>query len=95
MSEQLKHSGRSLMLEIGTKLQDDVCEDFLKGSSGSSYVLVLHSQISSIEKQATTATGSPLLIRCKNFQVMQLVIPQERDCHNVYISLIRLARPGM
>ncbi|GAB0188498.1 myotubularin-related protein 7 [Grus japonensis] len=55
--------------------------------------LVLHSQISSIEKQATTATGCPLLIRCKNFQIIQLVIPQERDCHDVYISLIRLARP--
>ncbi|XP_038034977.2 phosphatidylinositol-3-phosphate phosphatase MTMR7 isoform X4 [Anas platyrhynchos] len=54
---------------------------------------VLHSQISSIEKQATTATGCPLLIRCKNFQVIQLIIPQERDCHDVYISLIRLARP--
>uniref|UniRef100_A0A8B9QGD6 Myotubularin related protein 7 n=1 Tax=Apteryx owenii TaxID=8824 RepID=A0A8B9QGD6_APTOW len=55
---------------------------------------VLHSQISSIEKQATTATGChPLLLRCKNFQVIQLIIPQERDCHDVYISLIRLARP--
>uniref|UniRef100_A0A803XU32 MTMR6-9 GRAM domain-containing protein n=1 Tax=Meleagris gallopavo TaxID=9103 RepID=A0A803XU32_MELGA len=65
------------------------------GSETRKETWVLHSQISSIEKQATTATGSPLLIRCKNFQVMQLVIPQERDCHNVYISLIRLARPGM
>ncbi|XP_006744907.1 myotubularin-related protein 7 [Leptonychotes weddellii] len=54
---------------------------------------ILHSQISTIEKQATTATGSPLLIRCKNFQLLQLIIPQERDCHDVYISLIRLARP--
>ncbi|XP_028932179.1 myotubularin-related protein 7 isoform X2 [Ornithorhynchus anatinus] len=54
---------------------------------------VLHSQISSIEKQATTAGGSPLLIRCKNFQILQLVIPQERDCHDVHISLMRLARP--
>uniref|UniRef100_A0A8C5YHL3 Myotubularin related protein 7 n=1 Tax=Microcebus murinus TaxID=30608 RepID=A0A8C5YHL3_MICMU len=54
---------------------------------------ILHSQISTIEKQATTATGCPLLIRCKNFQIIQLVIPQERDCHDVYISLIRLARP--
>ncbi|XP_077000494.1 phosphatidylinositol-3-phosphate phosphatase MTMR7 [Tamandua tetradactyla] len=54
---------------------------------------ILHSQISTIEKQATTATGCPLLIRCKNFQIVQLVIPQERDCHDVYISLIRLARP--
>ncbi|XP_053107423.1 myotubularin-related protein 7 isoform X2 [Hemicordylus capensis] len=54
---------------------------------------VLHSQISSIEKQATTATGCPLLIRCKNFQNIQFIMPQERDCHDVYISLIRLARP--
>ncbi|XP_046504331.1 myotubularin-related protein 7 isoform X3 [Equus quagga] len=54
---------------------------------------ILHSQISTIEKQATTATGCPLLIRCKNFQLLQLIIPQERDCHDVYISLIRLARP--
>uniref|UniRef100_A0A8D0HJF4 MTMR6-9 GRAM domain-containing protein n=1 Tax=Sphenodon punctatus TaxID=8508 RepID=A0A8D0HJF4_SPHPU len=56
---------------------------------------VLHSQISSIEKQATTATGCPLLIRCKNFQIIQFIIPQERDCHDVYISLIRLARPAI
>ncbi|XP_008568769.1 PREDICTED: myotubularin-related protein 7 isoform X2 [Galeopterus variegatus] len=54
---------------------------------------ILHSQISTIEKQATTATGCPLLIRCKNFQIIQFIIPQERDCHDVYISLIRLARP--
>ncbi|KAK2498413.1 hypothetical protein MC885_009525 [Smutsia gigantea] len=54
---------------------------------------ILHSQISTIEKQPTTATGCPLLIRCKNFQLLQLIIPQERDCHDVYISLIRLARP--
>ncbi|KAK1341798.1 hypothetical protein QTO34_016548 [Cnephaeus nilssonii] len=52
-----------------------------------------HSQISTIEKQATTATGCHLLIRCKNFQLLQLIIPQERDCHDVYISLIRLTRP--
>ncbi|XP_066878830.1 myotubularin-related protein 7 isoform X4 [Kogia breviceps] len=54
---------------------------------------ILHSQISTIEKQATTAAGYPLLIRCKNFQLLQLIIPQERGCHDVYISLVRLARP--
>ncbi|XP_068134732.1 myotubularin-related protein 7 isoform X1 [Hyperolius riggenbachi] len=54
---------------------------------------ILHSQISSIEKQATTATGCPLLLRCKNFQVLQIIIPQERDCHDIYMSLARLSRP--
>ncbi|XP_072426190.1 myotubularin-related protein 7b isoform X1 [Chiloscyllium punctatum] len=54
---------------------------------------ILHSQICAVEKQATTATGCPLLIRCKNFQVIQFIISQERDCHDIYISLIRLSRP--
>ncbi|XP_051890220.1 myotubularin-related protein 7b [Pristis pectinata] len=54
---------------------------------------VLHSQICAVEKQPTTATGCPLLIRCKNFQVIQFIISQERDCHDIYISLIRLSRP--
>ncbi|KAM3937216.1 phosphatidylinositol-3-phosphate phosphatase MTMR7 isoform 2-T2 [Leptodactylus fuscus] len=54
---------------------------------------ILHSLISAIEKQATTASGCPLLLRCKNFQIIQLIIPQERDCHDIYISLARLSRP--
>ncbi|XP_006630043.3 myotubularin-related protein 7 [Lepisosteus oculatus] len=54
---------------------------------------VLHSLVSAIEKQATTATGCPLLVRCKNFQVIQFILPQERDCHDVYVSLMRLSRP--
>ncbi|XP_034257274.1 myotubularin-related protein 7 isoform X2 [Pantherophis guttatus] len=54
---------------------------------------ILHSQISSVEKLATSASGCPMLIRCKNFQNIQFIMSQERDCHDVYISLIRLARP--
>ncbi|XP_036406612.1 myotubularin-related protein 7a [Megalops cyprinoides] len=54
---------------------------------------VLHSLVCGVEKQSTTATGCPLLIRCKNFQVIRFVIPQERDCHDVHVSLLRLSRP--
>ncbi|MBN3270532.1 MTMR7 protein, partial [Polyodon spathula] len=54
---------------------------------------ILHSQICAVEKQSTSATGCPLLIRCKNYQVIQFIILQERDCHDVYISLMRLSRP--
>ncbi|KAK1175936.1 myotubularin-related protein 7-like [Acipenser oxyrinchus oxyrinchus] len=54
---------------------------------------ILHSQICSVEKQSTSATGCPLLIRCKNYQVIQFIILQERDCHDVYISLMRLSHP--
>ncbi|XP_029515245.1 myotubularin-related protein 7a isoform X1 [Oncorhynchus nerka] len=54
---------------------------------------VLHSLVCSVEKQATTTTGSPLLVHCKNYQALRFIIPQERDCHDVHVSLLRLSRP--
>nr|XP_033800110.1 myotubularin-related protein 7 isoform X1 [Geotrypetes seraphini] len=54
---------------------------------------ILHSHISSIEKQAATISGCPLLIHCKNYQLIQIIIPQERDFHDLYISLVRLSQP--
>ncbi|XP_057707151.1 myotubularin-related protein 7a [Corythoichthys intestinalis] len=54
---------------------------------------VLHSLVFSVEKQVTTPLGCPLVIHCKNFQVLHFVIPQERDCHDVYVSLQRLSQP--
>ncbi|XP_061540938.1 myotubularin-related protein 7a isoform X1 [Phycodurus eques] len=54
---------------------------------------VLHSLVFSLEKQEATPSGCPLLIHCKNFQVLHFVIPQERECHDVYVSLQRLSRP--
>lgn len=54
----------------------------------------LHSLVSSVEKQAATTSGCPLVIHCKNFQVLQFVIPREQDCHDVHLSLQRLSQPG-
>ncbi|KAI3351959.1 hypothetical protein L3Q82_020792 [Scortum barcoo] len=54
---------------------------------------VLHSLVCSLEKQAATASGCPLLIHCKNFQVLHFVIPRERECHDVHLSLQRLSQP--
>lgn len=54
---------------------------------------LLHSLVCNVEKLSTTATGCPLLIHCKNFQVLHFIIPQERDCHDVHVSLLRLSRP--
>ncbi|XP_054648500.1 myotubularin-related protein 7a isoform X1 [Dunckerocampus dactyliophorus] len=54
---------------------------------------VLHSLVFSVEKQSPTPSGCPLLIHCKNFQVLHFVIPQERECHDVYVSLQRLSQP--
>lgn len=55
---------------------------------------VLHSLVCSVEKQAATASGCPLLIHCKNFQVLSFVVPRERECHDVHLSLQRLSQPG-
>ncbi|XP_077388762.1 myotubularin-related protein 7a isoform X2 [Festucalex cinctus] len=54
---------------------------------------VLHSLVSGVEKQATAPSGCPLLIRCKNFQALHFVIPQERECHDIHVSLQRLSQP--
>uniref|UniRef100_UPI003AAB719B myotubularin-related protein 7b n=1 Tax=Centroberyx gerrardi TaxID=166262 RepID=UPI003AAB719B len=54
---------------------------------------VLHSMVSSVERPPTTPAGSQLILRCKDFRVIQLLVPQERDCMDVHASLGRLSRP--
>ncbi|GAA6083521.1 myotubularin-related protein 6, partial [Tachysurus ichikawai] len=56
-------------------------------------IWILHHHIASVEKLSLTASGCPLLIQCRNFRVVHFVIPRERDCHDVYSSLLRLLRP--
>lgn len=51
--------------------------------------------IGSIEKLQLTTTGSPLLIRCKTFLFVTFVIPREKECHDIYITLQKLYQPGM
>ncbi|XP_055749476.1 myotubularin-related protein 7-like isoform X2 [Salvelinus fontinalis] len=54
---------------------------------------VLHSMVASVERPPTTPSGSHLVVHTKNFQVVQLLIPQERDAMDVQASLARLSRP--
>ncbi|XP_027872759.1 myotubularin-related protein 7b isoform X2 [Xiphophorus couchianus] len=54
---------------------------------------VLHSMVCCVERPPTTPTGSPLVLRCKDFRVFQLLFPLERDCLEVHASLTRLSRP--
>ncbi|KAL1114919.1 hypothetical protein AAG570_007743 [Ranatra chinensis] len=54
---------------------------------------ILHMHIATVEKLPLTATGSPLLIRCKTFMSITFVIPRERDCHEVYTTLLQLSQP--
>lgn len=54
---------------------------------------VLHSMVNSVERPPTSPAGSQLILRCKDFRIFQLLIPQERDCLDVQASLVRLSRP--
>uniref|UniRef100_A0A8C9TYT2 Myotubularin related protein 6 n=1 Tax=Scleropages formosus TaxID=113540 RepID=A0A8C9TYT2_SCLFO len=62
-------------------------------SSSAQEVWILHHHISSVEKLSLTTSGCPLLIQCRNFRVVHFVVPRERDCHDLYSSLLRLLRP--
>lgn len=55
---------------------------------------LLHSLVCNVVKQKASQSGYPLQILFKNFQIIQFIIPQESDCHDIYISLSRLSRPG-
>lgn len=55
---------------------------------------VLHSLVCSVERQSSTASGFPLILHCKNFQSLHLIIAQEQDCHDILLSLQRLSQPG-
>lgn len=57
-------------------------------------VWLFYSHISSIEKLSLTTSGSPLLIRSKTFLCVTIVIPKDRDCHDVYTSLQQLSSPS-
>lgn len=55
---------------------------------------ILHSHIASVEKLPLNAAGSPLRIRCKNFQVVTLIISRDRDSQEIFSSLLCLSNPG-
>ncbi|KAM9320962.1 phosphatidylinositol-3,5-bisphosphate 3-phosphatase MTMR6 [Gastrophryne carolinensis] len=56
-------------------------------------IWILHHHIAAVEKLALTTTGCPLVIQCKNFRVVHFIVPRERDCHDIYNSLLQLSKP--
>ncbi|XP_068936360.1 myotubularin-related protein 6 [Petaurus breviceps papuanus] len=53
---------------------------------------ILHHHIAAVEKLALTTSGCPLVIQCKNFRIVHFIVPRERDCHDIYNSLLQLSR---
>ncbi|KAL7979950.1 hypothetical protein Chor_004419 [Crotalus horridus] len=54
---------------------------------------ILHHHVAVVEKLPLNASGCQLQIRCKNFRVARFLMVQERDCHEVYSSLLKLSQP--
>ncbi|CAH1963252.1 unnamed protein product [Acanthoscelides obtectus] len=54
---------------------------------------ILHMHVAHVEKLPLTTTGSPLLIRTKTFLSVTFIVPKERDCHDVFVSLQQLSQP--
>ncbi|XP_026874643.2 myotubularin-related protein 7b isoform X1 [Electrophorus electricus] len=80
-------------IAVGTLYLSSTHTIFVENSDARKETWVLHSLVGSVERLAGTPAGCPLLVRCKNFQVFQLLLPQERDCADVYASLAHLSRP--
>jgi myotubularin-related protein 6/7/8 len=55
---------------------------------------VLNSHVASTQKLPLLSIGSPLRIKCKHFFVVTFIIPKERDCHEVFLTLLRLSFPS-
>jgi len=62
--------------------------------AGKKETWILHMHVSNVEKLPLTTSGSPLVIRCKTFLCVTFIIPRERDCHDIYTSLVKLSQPG-
>lgn len=79
---------------VGTLYLTATHSIFVESEAGSrNETWVLHSLVCSVDKQAASASGCPLIIRCKNFQILHFSIPREQDCHDVHLSLQRLSQP--
>ena len=54
-------------------------------------VLLMH--VASVQKLPLSTVGAPLLIRCKTFLCVTFVLPKERECHDLFTSLLAMSQP--
>ncbi|XP_062864227.1 myotubularin-related protein 7b [Trichomycterus rosablanca] len=78
---------------VGTLYLSSTHTIFVENSDARRETWLLHSLISTVDRPPATPAGSPLLLRCKNFQVYQFLLPHEKECADVQESLTRLSRP--
>uniref|UniRef100_A0A0P5Q1A2 phosphatidylinositol-3,5-bisphosphate 3-phosphatase n=1 Tax=Daphnia magna TaxID=35525 RepID=A0A0P5Q1A2_9CRUS len=55
------------------------------------WVLLMH--VATVQKLPLSTVGAPLQIRCKTFLSVTFVLPRERECHDLYTSLMQMSQP--
>lgn len=55
---------------------------------------MLYHHILSVERKPLTTKGYPILLQCKTFQQLHLIIPRESDCLDVMETIKSFSQPG-
>ncbi|KAI1729151.1 myotubularin-like phosphatase domain-containing protein [Ditylenchus destructor] len=63
-----------------------------KADEGGKEIWVANSLIGAVEKSSISAAGSRLMIKCKHFLTLSLLIAKDKECQNLYESLIRCSK---
>ncbi|PIC40394.1 hypothetical protein B9Z55_011752 [Caenorhabditis nigoni] len=64
-----------------------------RAENGSKELWLATGLIASVERGTLTAAGCQLVIRCKHFQVITLLISRDKSCQDLYETLQRAAKP--
>ena len=55
---------------------------------------LLYHHILNVERKPLTTKGYPLVIYCKTFQQLNLIIPRESDCLDIMDTIKQFSQPG-
>ncbi|EYC03983.1 hypothetical protein Y032_0090g2347 [Ancylostoma ceylanicum] len=63
-----------------------------RSEEGSKELWIANGLIGSVERGSLSAAGCPLIIRCKHFQVVNLLIARDKICQDLYETLLRCSK---
>lgn len=64
-----------------------------RADDGSKEIWIANGLIGSVERGSLSIVGCPLIIRCKHFQILSLLIKSDKACQDLYVTLQRCSRP--
>uniref|UniRef100_A0A158P5Z0 Phosphatidylinositol-3-phosphatase n=1 Tax=Angiostrongylus cantonensis TaxID=6313 RepID=A0A158P5Z0_ANGCA len=65
-----------------------------RSDNGGKELWIANGLIGSVERGSLSAAGCPLVIRCKHFQVINLLIGRDKICQDLYETLLRCSKVG-